>query len=195
MMKALILQGSPRKGGNTTIVCDVVAEAMTEAGAEVETLRVADMDISGCTECFACQKQAEAPGCSVDDDMTALYQKLLAADLVVLATPVFCWGMTSQIKAALDRFYAFCKFATIPADGKFKCLVDGKAMALVVTAGGGPYDGAELCVAGYRSMAQFMRMDNRGELVAAPVGEPQAVAADKALAQRAAEFGRHIVGS
>jgi len=193
-MKALILQGSPRKGGNTTIVCDAMAEAMTEAGSEVETLRVADMDISGCTECFACQKQAEAPGCSVDDDMTAVYRKFLAADLVVLATPVFCWGMTAQIKAALDRFYAFCKFA-VQDGGKFRCLADGKPVALVVTAGGGPYDGAEVCVAGYRSMAQFMRMDNRGELVAAPVGEPQAVAADKALAQRAAEFGRRIVGS
>ena len=195
MMKALILQGSPRKGGNTTIVCDVVAEAMTEAGAEVETLRAADMKIGGCIECYACQKVEDAPGCSVTDDMDAVYEKILAVDIVVLATPVFCWGMSAQIKAAIDRFVAFCKCTSIQADGKFKCLVDGKSVALVVTAGGGPYDGAEVCVAGYRAMAQFMRMDNRGELVAAPVGEPQAVAADKALAQRAAEFGRSLVVS
>ena len=194
-MKALILQGSPRKGGNTTIVCDAMAQAMTEAGAEVERLRVADMNISGCTECYACQKQAEAPGCSVDDDMTAVYQKLLAADLVVLATPVFCWGVTAQLKAALDRFYAFCKFSAQEGD-RFKCLIEGKSMALVVTAGGGPDDGADVCVSQFRSMVQFLRLENRGELVAAPVGgEPETVAADEALMTRAAEFGRHIVGS
>ena len=192
-MNVVFLQGSPRRGGNTETLCARMAEAMRSKGAAVEMLRLADMNIGGCTECFACQKVADAPGCPIEDDMHVVYDGVLAADAVVLATPVFCWCMTAQLRAALDRFYAFCKFGE-GAAGKFiKCLIDGKRFALVVTAGGGPYDGAEICVASYRAMAEFLRLEDRGEFVAAPVGDPQSVAADRALLERAAAFALRVL--
>jgi multimeric flavodoxin WrbA len=189
-MNMLILQGSPRSGGNTEILADHPALSAGQVGAAVETLRLADLDIHGCTECFACQKVLDRPGCSMKDDMAAVYKAVRAADLVVMATPVFCWGMTAQMKAAVDRFYAFCKFSAA-ADGGLKCLIAGKKFALVVTAGGGPYDGAEMCVGSYRAMTAFMRLDNRGELVAAPMAEVGA--ARKDLLSRTADFAASLV--
>jgi len=191
-MKALILQGSPRRKGNTETLCAHMAEVIKAKGARVETLRAAAMDIKGCTACFACQKVADAPGCPLKDDMNRVYEKIMEADAVVLATPVYCWSMTSQIRAPLDRFYAFCKFGHVEG-GKFKCLIEGKRFALVVTAGGGPYDGAELCVASYRALAEYLRLEDRGEFVAAPAGEPAALAADKELLARAAKFAANVV--
>ena len=191
-MKVVFLQGSPRRGGNTETLCGHMAETLMAKGHQVDTIRLAAARIGGCTACFACQKVADVPGCPLRDDMPAVYDAVLAAEAVVLATPVYCWGMASQLKAPVDRFYAFCKFGHMK-DGRFISLVDGQRTALVVTAGGGPYDGAELCVAGFRAMAEFMRMDNRGELVAASVTDSAAIRADTALLARAAEFAGRIV--
>jgi multimeric flavodoxin WrbA len=191
-MKVLVLQGSPRTKGNTEAVCGHMAEAMKKSGAKVEMMRLGALDVRGCAECFACQKVADRPACPQKDDMQAVYDKVLAADAVVLASPVFCWGMTAQLKAALDRFYAFCKF-NVQEDGHYKCLIDGKKFALVVTAGGGGYDGAENCVASYRAMADFMRLENQGEFVVASAGEPSQVRADKATMKQAGVFARKIV--
>ena len=189
-MQALILQGSPRQGGNTELLADHVARTMSQGGAAVRTIRLADLELHGCRECFACQKVLDLPGCPTKDDMPAVYDAVAEADLIVLATPVFCWGMTAQLKAAVDRFYAFCKFGAAP-DGGLLSLIAGKQSALLVTAGGGPYDGAELCVSGYRSMAEFMGLKDRGELVEAPAGETGA--ARQALLSRAANFALGLV--
>ena len=191
-MKVLFLQGSPRRNGNTETLCGHMAETLLSQGHQVDTIRLAAARIGGCTACFACQKVADAPGCPLKDDMPAVYDAVLAAEAVVLATPVYCWGLAAQLKAPVDRFYAFCKFAHMDND-KFRCLVDGRRTALVVTAGGGPYDGAELCVAGFRAMTEFMRMDNRGEFVAAPVTDAAAIRADATLLARAADFARKLV--
>ena len=191
-MRVLILQGSPRAGGNTDLLCQAMAQAAESAGASVQTLHLAHMTIGGCMECFTCQRVGDGVGCAVKDDMERVYPAVLACDVLVLATPVFCWGPTAQLKAALDRFYALCKFAQVE-NGQFKCLIEGKPAALVVSAGGGPHDGAEICVAAFRQMAGYLRLDNRGEFVAAPVGEPPDTARDTALLARACEFARGLV--
>ncbi len=189
-MNALILQGSPREGGNTEVLANHVAKTMTQGGASVRTIRLADLELHGCRECFACQKVQDHPGCPTKDDMPAVYDAVRDTDLIILATPVFCWGMTAQLKAAIDRFYAFCKFGVAP-DGGVHSLIAGKQSALLVTAGGGPYDGAELCVSAYRRIAEFMQLKDRGELVEAPAGETGP--ARNALLARAANFATGLV--
>ena len=132
-MDILAIQGSPRKNGNTDIVLDWTLDALRDTTqAHVEKVYVRDLDIGGCIECFACQKVVDKPGCSVKDDMIELYDKILAADLVVYASPVFCWGMTAQIKAVFDRLYATFKFNQEP----YVSMLKGKRGALIVTAGG-----------------------------------------------------------
>jgi len=102
-MKILAVSGSPRKKGNTVILLERVLEGAKSEGAETELFSVAGKDIGGCDGCWSCMK---AGNCHIKDDMTELYDKLLQADGIVLGTPIYFWGMTSQMKAIIDRSIA-----------------------------------------------------------------------------------------
>ena len=102
-MKVLGIYGSPRKGGNSAIVLDKVLEGAAAAGAEVERVYVQDLKMSGCLECGACEKDGQ---CIVKDDMLKVYPLLEAADVVVLASPIFFYGLPAQAKALVDRAQA-----------------------------------------------------------------------------------------
>jgi len=102
-MKVLGISGSPRKGGNTEILLDRTLDAASKAGAEVELVRVSDKNIHHCDGCNACVRTGE---CRIKDDMQDIYGKLLEADGIVFATPVYVWSMTGQLKIFLDRTYA-----------------------------------------------------------------------------------------
>lgn len=78
-------------------------DGAAETGAEAEFLRVTDYNIKPCDGCNACMKTGK---CRIDDDMQAIYSKLLEANGIIFATPVFLWGMTGQLKSFLDRTYA-----------------------------------------------------------------------------------------
>jgi len=140
-MNILAIQGSPRPNGNTRAVLDIVVEAAERAGANVNMVRLAEFkNISGCLECFGCQKKESEPACAVDDDIQGVLKKATESDLVLWATPVFCWSPSWLAKMAMDRFYCLFKFE---APDKVRCLIEGRKMAAVVTAGGPESDGAE----------------------------------------------------
>ena len=189
-MKVLVLQGSPRRGGNTDVVVNEMASGLREAGTKVSKIYLARLAFSGCTECFACQKRADRPNCSLNDDMQMVYKRMLAADTLIFATPVFCWGPTAQLKAVLDRCYAFCKFQE---DGSYNSLLRGKRCALVATAGGTKEDGADLVVDSYRRFAKFMDMRSAGELVCALLTSPEETANNVRLMARARRFAEKLV--
>ncbi len=99
-MFVLGLQGSPRIKGNTsTLLSAFLAEAQ-RLGAHTEHIKVARKDISPCQECNNCEKEGFCP---IDDDMQEMFSLLRKADLVVMATPVFFYGPTAQMKALIDR--------------------------------------------------------------------------------------------
>ena len=81
MKKVLILSGSPRKGGNSDILCDEFMRGAKESGNEVEKIRVAEKEIGYCRGCYACQKTGI---CAVKDDMAEILQKMIDAGLVKL---------------------------------------------------------------------------------------------------------------
>lgn len=103
--KVLILQGSPRKTGNTSVLADSLAKGSEQSGARVETLFLHDMDISPCTGCNSCQKE-DAQGCVIDDAMQSVYRKIIEADAVVFASPIYWFCVTAQLKTVIDRIYA-----------------------------------------------------------------------------------------
>jgi len=188
-MKVLAIQGSPRKKGNTDLVLDWVLKAVRQKGhRSLGKLYAADLEVCGCRECFACQKHEGEPGCGIKDDMEIVYKKMLAADLIVLATPVFCWGPTAQLKAILDRLYATFKFGEDP----YISLLEGKKAALVVTAGGSEDDGANCCEEMYRSLFAFARAKDRGVFIAPNLGVPSATKKDTKLMKKAEAFGARI---
>lgn len=103
-MKVLGIWGSPRVGGNTQILLDTLLQGAQAAGGEVEKVELRKLKISPCLEIYKCTETGECP---IKDDMLQLYPKLLAADAVVLASPIFFYGVTAQAKAMIDRTQAF----------------------------------------------------------------------------------------
>lgn len=105
MKKVLILEGSPRRNGNSAILSEEFARGAAEAGCSVEKVRIAGKKIAGCLGCDACYRNGGA--CVQKDDMAEIREKMLAADIIVLASPIYFYSMTAQLKAVIDRTYAF----------------------------------------------------------------------------------------
>ncbi len=99
-MKVLGLFGSPRRKGNTGLLLEKMLKGAQSQGAEIERVFLSDWDISGCHECRNCEKTGN---CIVQDQMQELYPRLMEADLIILASPIFFYGVTSQAKRMIDR--------------------------------------------------------------------------------------------
>ena len=104
MKKVLILSGSPRKGGNSDILCDQFAKGALEQGNEVEKIRVAEKKISPCLGCYFCRNHVGR--CALNDDMADILQKIIDCDVLVLSSPVYFYSMSAQLKAVIDRTVA-----------------------------------------------------------------------------------------
>lgn len=100
----VILSGSPRKGGNSEILCDQFAQGAAEAGHRVEKIRVAEKDIHPCIACYHCRDHGGE--CVFRDDMAEVLQKMIDADVLVLASPVYFYSIDAQLKALIDRTVA-----------------------------------------------------------------------------------------
>jgi multimeric flavodoxin WrbA len=101
-MNILILSGSPRKDGNT----ELLAEAFAKGAAEhhhVEIVSVRDYKVNPCLGCNACFKTDRI--CAQKDDMATIYEKIGQADMLVIASPVYFYGISAQLKAVIDRLH------------------------------------------------------------------------------------------
>jgi multimeric flavodoxin WrbA len=143
-MKVLGIMGSPRRQSNTEMLLDRALEGAKEAGAEVEKVLVSKLKISPCLEIYACFKDGD---CAIKDDMQALYDKLLEADHVILASPIFFYGITSQAKAVIDRCQALWARRHVLGMGKEdKRVRRGVFISVGATRGEKLFDGAVLTV-------------------------------------------------
>ena len=103
--KILIVMGSPRKDGNSTILAQQVANGARAAGAEVESFHLQDMKIQPCSACEACRGAMETD-CTLEDDMKILLPKIRQADALVIASPTYWFTVSAQTKLFMDRWYA-----------------------------------------------------------------------------------------
>lgn len=99
--KVLILSSSPRRGGNSDTLCDEFMRGAMASGNEAEKIFLRDRTIHYCTGCSTCSLH-EKP-CPQNDDAAAIIDKMLAADVIVLSTPVYFYAMSAQLKTFLDR--------------------------------------------------------------------------------------------
>lgn len=104
MKNVLILSSSPRKGGNSDLLCDAFAKGAKEAGNKVTKIRVADKKVGYCTGCYVCQKTG---ACVIKDDAEAILKKMMASDVIVFASPVYFYSVCAQLKALIDRSVVF----------------------------------------------------------------------------------------
>lgn len=102
-LKVLGIVCSPRKRGNTEILLQEALTAAKESGAETEMLKISEMQITPCDGCMTCHQSGE---CKIKDDMQKVYEKLLAADGIILGSPVYFWSVSGQAKTLMDRTYA-----------------------------------------------------------------------------------------
>lgn len=102
-MLVLGIYGSPRKKGNTDLMLDAFLEGAAEAGGSIERLYVRKLKISGCLECGYCDEHGV---CKVKDDMDEVYPLLERAHRLVIASPIFFYGITGQLKLLMDRSQA-----------------------------------------------------------------------------------------
>jgi multimeric flavodoxin WrbA len=102
-IKVLGLYGSPRRSGNTELLLDEALKGAAEQGARTEGIHLCDFRITPCEECLSCFNDG---ACVIVDDMQGIYPRLLEADVVILASTIFFYGITAWAKALVDRCQA-----------------------------------------------------------------------------------------
>lgn len=143
-MKVLGIYGSPRKGGNSDMLLEEALRGAQTEGAEISTLRPFKMDIAGCSECGGCDKTGI---CVIKDDMQGIYPLLEEAQIIFLATPMFFYGMPSNLKALIDRCQAlWSKRMIVKSPDRRKSYDSGHGYMLGVgaTKGANLFEGAHL---------------------------------------------------
>lgn len=103
MSNIVVLSGSPRKDGNTALLVQAFVQGAEETNT-VEIISVADYKVNPCTGCNACM-QTEKHACVQQDDMAQIFVKIKKADVLVIASPVYFYGISAQLKALIDRFH------------------------------------------------------------------------------------------
>ncbi|MGI6664973.1 MAG: flavodoxin family protein [Christensenellaceae bacterium] len=173
--RILIILGTARRQNTNTLV-EAFARGATEAGHLVETISIGSKLIHGCFGCDACRTY-DAP-CVQNDDMTPLYAKVEAADVLVFASPIYYGSLTSQTKAFIDRLYCYGN----PAK---------KESALLLTAGGGGGKNTDSAVSTYFMAAEYLNLEDKGTLLAEHVSSEEDVLAHPAY-EEAYLFGKSI---
>ena len=191
-MQVCILMGSPRKKGNTQALLAPFREELERLGAETETVWLYDLDIRPCIACRACQRDWTVFGCSQRDDVQGIFDKLLACDLIVLATPIYSWYCTPPMKALLDRLvYGMNKY--YGAD-KGPALWAGKPLALLMTCGYPPERGSDLFEEGVRRYCRHSRLRFLGSHGERHLGYSVPFM-DEGKAERTRAFARELMKS
>lgn len=100
MKNVLIISSSPRRHGNSDLLCDMFAKGAEESGNNVEKIFLKDKEINYCIGCGVCNT---THNCVIKDDMAEILDKMVNADVIVLATPVYFYSMAAQMKTLIDR--------------------------------------------------------------------------------------------
>lgn len=161
MRKILIITGSPRAGGNTDMLAAAFAEGAEGGGNLVKTFHAGRKHIEGCRVCDTCFSTGKA--CTFDDDFNELAQLLEWADGLVLATPLYWYTFTAQIKAALDKFYAFMNSGG-------RGLNNIRDLYLIACAADGE-EAFEGLIKSYESIVGYLKCDDAGKLIVPGVYE------------------------
>jgi len=176
--KVLILSGSPRKDGNSDILCNEFMRGATESGNEVEKIRVAEKKIGFCTGCYACRNTGV---CAIKDDMDEVMQKLIDADVIVLASPVYFYSIDAQLKALIDR--TVCRWTE----------VKDKEFYYIMTAADSGIESMETTLACFRGYADCVEgAKEMGVIYGTGVYEKGEIKDKKAMLE-AYEMGKGIV--
>ncbi len=188
-MKVLGIFGSPRRGGNTEILLEELLKGAETEGAEVDRLYLSDQVITPCIECHGCDQTGK---CVILDDMERIYPKLLESDVIVLASPIFFYGVTAWAKALIDRSQALWAKKYLlkdPSLGKEGRRRKGFFISVGATKGQKVFEGAILTAkyffdtfnVEYVGELLFRGVDGKGDILKHPEALQQAFEAGRRL--------------
>jgi multimeric flavodoxin WrbA len=155
----VILSGSPRKGGNTDHLAETFINGASAAGKQTTLFRVADLKIGGCLGCGHCFRKQGI--CVQKDDMLPILNALRKADALVLASPVYYFGVTAQIKLTIDRFFALLQEG-MPI----------KRAALLMTCGADTDKAAASSIGMFRQICDYQKWEEAGIIIAPRLHNP-----------------------
>jgi multimeric flavodoxin WrbA len=189
-MKVLGLFGSPRRGGNTELLLEEALKGAESEGADVERAYLADFTITPCKECHGCDQTGN---CVILDDMQKIYPKLLEADIILLASPIFFYGVTAWAKALIDRSQALWARKYLLKDpfmGKGGRKRKGFFISVGATKGQKVFEGAILTA---KYFFDVLNAEYVGELVFREVEAKGDILKHQGALRQAFEAGRRLV--
>jgi multimeric flavodoxin WrbA len=157
--KIVVLSGSPRKNGNTAHFVDAFIEGANAADKEITLFRVAGLKIGGCRGCGHCFKNQGT--CIQQDDMAPILDALKQADALVLASPVYFFGVSAQLKLVIDRFFALLEVG-MPV----------KRAALLMPCGNASKDAAASSIGMFRQICAYQKWEEAGVIIAPGLHNP-----------------------
>ncbi|HEY48504.1 MAG TPA: flavodoxin family protein [Dehalococcoidia bacterium] len=187
-MKVLGIMGSPRIGGNTDLLLDEALRGAESQGADTEKIVVDKLKISPCREYYGCLRDGN---CVISDDMDDIYLKLLEADLVIVASPMFFYGLTAQVKALIDRCQALWARRYVLKQSPPDSTRKGAFIAVGATKGKQLFDGSKLTLkyffeaigVDYADELLVRGVDKRGDIKKHPTALQDALELGKRLAR------------
>ena len=171
--KIVILNGSPRANGNTKGLIDAFMQGAQEKGHEVVCFDLGRLNIHGCLGCFGGGKDRLSP-CVQKDDMLKIYPEYMAADVVVLASPMYYWGISGQLKCAFDRLFAVAECDENYENTKKDCI-------LLMASEGDGIDNSKPVLDYYQALLAHLNWKNLGYIIAGGVLKIGDIKGHKAL--------------
>ncbi|WP_312907073.1 flavodoxin family protein [Tissierella praeacuta] len=183
-MNIVSFLGSPRKNGNTSVLLDKVVDGiLSKNDAKSETVFLQNKNIKPCMGCNSC-KNNEDRVCVIYDDMKDIMTKIKESELIILATPIYWWSVTAQMKLLIDRLYAL-NFTDSGFDFHNK-----KVMLLMTYEGELPNSGPETVEKLFKEVCEYLNVAMAGVLGVC-TGEVEVSKNSEAL-ERAYEFGERV---
>ena len=187
-MKIITILGSPKTKGNTAKVLSMF-EDNVGGTHEIERIHIARYKVGGCLGCYKCKEIKDEPGCAQKDDALTIFEKMIQADAIVYATPLYCWSFTSQMKPLIDRHFCLVSDAGTP---EHVSLISGKPAALLVTCAGpdaGNCDAIKRIFAGFTN---YLKLAAKGDFILPFCTTPDAIGEQGS--ELAADLARAIAG-
>lgn len=175
--KVLILSGSPRKDGNSDMLCNEFMRGAAESCNEMEKIRVSEKKIGYCTACYACRGTGV---CAIKDDMAEVMQKIIDADVLVLASPVYFYSIDAQLKALIDR--TVCRWTE----------VKNKEFYYIMTAADSGMESMETTLACFRGYADCVEGANEMGVIYGTGVYDKGEILNKKQMQEAYEMGKGV---
>ncbi|MDL2234584.1 flavodoxin family protein [Christensenellaceae bacterium OttesenSCG-928-L17] len=193
MKNILVVQGGGRPHGNTAQLTNAFVKGAEEVGHDVEIVSLTKVEVKGCMGCNACRY---GKPCVIKDGFNDLVPKIKAADLIVFASPLYFWTLSSRLKAFIERFYCIAEEDAAPPRGRYE-KYPVKDCALLMSAADDFFWTFEQAASYYQfALVNYIGFTDKGMVLAGGCGDTNGKPQIEKTGwlDKAREFGTNIYG-